>query len=357
MTWIALVSAVFLLIANGFFVAIEFALVATQKSAFEEKAKEGNRRALSAIAAVTDLNRQVAGAQLGITMASLGLGYLAEPAVAKVLEDTVLSGIGEAARHTIGAAIALTIATFFHILIGEMVPKNVALANAPGVTMWLAPLHRMFVTIFSPLIWLLNGLSELILRPFGVDAVDEQSEAKTPAELASLIEESRGGGVLDDFEHSMLAGALNIGEQTAESVMVPWPEVASISRSAKVAEIEEAVLDTGHSRFPLLSEDGAGRVVGWCHSKDLLGLSAEAWDRPLPAQLVRPLMLFGADQPLEKLLVRMQRSRRHFAVIVGADGGRVGICTMEDILELVVGDINDETDRTDPADVATAELR
>lgn len=352
-TIVALVAGVVLLIANGFFVAIEFALVASGKSGLQVEAEKGTRGSRLALAAASDLNRQVAAAQIGITFASLGLGYLAEPALAGLFEDTFLSGIGESSRHTIGAAIALSIVVFLHILLGEMVPKNLALANATGVAIVLAPIHKVFVRLFGPLLWFLNNVSERLLSLVGVASVDEKGEARTPAELANLIEESRGEGVLDDFESALLSGALDLGERDAASVMVPWAEVATVRRSATVAEIEAAVVDTGHSRLPVVADDATDSVVGWVHSKDLFQLDAVAWDQPLPDSLVRPQLKLGQHQTLEEVLVRMQGLRRHFGIVVDGDGGTAGIMTLEDILELVVGDINDETDLS--ATNATAE--
>jgi len=352
-TILALIAGVVLLVANGFFVAIEFALVASGRSGLQVEAEKGTRGARLALAAASDLNRQVAAAQIGITFASLGLGYLAEPALAGLFEDTFLSGVGEGARHSIGAGIALAIVVFLHILLGEMVPKNLALANATRLAIVLAPVHKVFVRLFNPLLWFLNSLSERLLGLMGVASVDEKGEARTPAELANLIKESRGEGVLDDFESSLLSGALDLGEREAASVMVPWTEVATVRRSATVAEIEATVVDTGHSRLPVVADDATDSVIGWVHSKDLFQLDAAEWDRQLPDNLVRPQLKLGQHQTLEEVLVRMQGLRRHFGIVVDGNGGTAGIMTLEDILELVVGDINDETDMS--ATNATAE--
>jgi len=356
-TMLALAAGVLLLIANGFFVAIEFALVASGKSGLQVEAEKGTRGARLALAAASDLNRQVAAAQIGITFASLGLGYLAEPALAGLFENTFLSGIGGAARHTIGAAIALTIVVFLHILLGEMVPKNLALANATRLAIVLAPIHKVFVRLFNPLLWFLNNVSERILGLVGVASVDEKGEARTPAELANLIEESRDDGLLDDFESALLAGALDLGERDAASVMVPWTEVATVRRSASVAEIEATVVDTGHSRLPVVVDDASDAVVGWVHSKDLFKLPPDAWDLPLPDDLVRPQLKLGQRQTLEEVLIRMQGLRRHFGIVVDGDARTAGIVTLEDILELVVGDINDETDLSSTNATAEREAR
>lgn len=339
-TAIFLLLATLLMISNGFFVAIEFCLVGTSPSALEVEANKGNRRAATALKSLSEISHQVAGAQLGITMSSLALGILAEPSVEHLVEKA-LPFLGSSARHTVAAVIALIIVAFFHMMIGEMVPKNLALANPTRMSIWLMPIHRVFVAVMRPLIWLLNALTTRLLGLLGVERVDERAEARTPAELARLLEESRGDGVLDDFEHSLLAGALDLGEAAATSVMVPWSGVATVDINSSVAEIEAIVVDTGHSRLPVVE---AGSVTGWVHSKDLLALDPTAWGQPVPASLVRPMMWVRPEQPLEEVLLRMQRARRHFAVVLGEEATALGIVTLEDVLESVVGELIDETD-------------
>lgn len=330
---VALLLALLLLLANGFFVAVEFGLIATQRAQLEDRAKDGNRRAKSALAAITDLNTQIAGAQLGITMASIALGLVAEPSVAKLLEKSVLSGLAEGPRHTIGLIIALSFVTFLHILIGEMVPKNIALADAPATSMWLSGPHGLFVRLARPLVWLMNTIANALLRLMNVTAVDERAQAKTPEELAMLLEEAREDDVLDPYDFTLLSNTLELGGASIRDAIVAWPDVDTASSDQSVAEIEAAMASSGHSRLVLL--DPAGQPNGWVHAKDLLAADHEVWSDPFPEADRRELLLLDHNTPVEDALERMQSTQQHFALAV--DGTTtVGLLTLEDVLEVLV---------------------
>lgn len=341
-TGVALIIALALLLANGFFVAIEFGLIATQRAQLEDKANEGNRRARIALAAITDLNTQIAGAQLGITMCSIALGLVAEPSVATLLEHTVLSGLSEGARHTVGLIIALSFVTFLHILIGEMVPKNIALADAPRTAMWLAPLHAAFVGIARPLVWMLNGLANAVLRLLGVQALDERASAKTPEELAMLLEEAHDGQVLDGYDFTLLSNTLELGGASIEDAVVPMDRVATAPASASVAEIERSMAQSGHSRLALVG--GSGDAIGWVHAKDLLAVDHQVWNDPLPMHRRRRLLPVDHQMAVEDALEFLQTNRQHFAL--ATDHGRpIGIITLEDVLEVLVSGLAGAQDR------------
>lgn len=333
-TTVALLLALFLLLANGFFVAVEFGLIATQRAQLEDKAKEGNRRARRALAAITDLNTQIAGAQLGITMASIALGLVAEPSVAHILEDTVLSGLAEGPRHTLGLIIALSLVTFLHILIGEMVPKNIALADAPATSMWLAPLHGLFVRLARPLVFVMNATANGLLRLAGIQAVDERAQAKSPEELAMLLEEAHDGEVIHGYDYALLANTLELGGVTIRDAVVPWSRVDRASAEASVADIERRMADSGHSRLVLVGENDG--PVGWVHAKDLLAVDHNVWDEPLPQHRRRRLLLVDRDLPAEDALEQMQTNRSHFVIAVDEHDDHVGILTIEDVLQLLV---------------------
>ena len=332
-TSIALMIALLLLLANGFFVAVEFGLIATQRAQLEDKANEGNKRARIALAAITDLNTQIAGAQLGITMCSIALGLVAEPSVAKLLEKTVFSGLGEGARHTVGLIAALSFVTFLHILIGEMVPKNIALADAPRTSMWLAPIHAAFVRFARPLVWLLNALANLVLRGLGVIALDERASAKTPEELGKLLEEARDGQILDGYDFTLLSNTLELGGASIENAVVPLALVATAPAGASVAEIEQAMAASGHSRLALASDKG--ELIGWVHAKDLLAVDAKIWSEPLPTHRKRRLLPVDHRMAVEDALEMLQTNRQHFALAT-ANGKAIGIITLEDVLEVLV---------------------
>ena len=330
---VALLIAFLLLIANGFFVAIEFGLIATQRAQLEDKANDGNRRASKALAAITDLNTQIAGAQLGITMASIALGLVAEPSVAKLLEKTVLSGISEGARHTIGLIIALSLVTFLHILIGEMVPKNIALADAPRTAMALSGIHGAFVRLARPLVWMLNALANGVLRLIGISALDERAQAKTPEELSMLLEEARDEQIIDGYDFTLLSNTLELGGASIEDAVVPMANVASAPVTASVAEIEHSMASSGHSRLALLDADD--RPVGWVHAKDLLAADDEFWTEPLPTPLRRELIAVDHRTAVEDALELLQAERQHFALAT-KNAQPVGIITLEDVLEVLV---------------------
>ena len=342
-TGVALLIAGLLLIANGFFVAIEFGLIATQRAQIEDKAAEGHRRARSALAAITDLNTQIAGAQLGITMCSIALGLVAEPSVAKLLEKTLFSGLGEGARHTVGLIVALSLVTFLHILIGEMVPKNIALADAPRTSMWLSPIHATFVRIARPLVWLLNAMANGMLRLLGVQALDERASAKTPEELAMLLEEAHHGQILDGYDFTLLSNTLELGGASIEHAVVPMHRVASAPATASVAEIEASMARSGHSRLALAGE--RGDLIGWVHAKDLLAVDDAVWAEPLPAHRKRRLLEVDHQMAVEDALELLQANRQHFALAM-ANREAIGIITLEDVLAVLVSGLAGAQDQT-----------
>ena len=344
MTVTALVVIVVLLLANAFFVAAEFALIAARRTQIEHLASEGNARARMGLHLMRELSFQLAGAQLGITMASLGLGFVAEPAVASLLESVLDPlGLPSGLLHTISFVVALTIVVFFHMVVGEMVPKNVAIAAPEQSLLWLALPVRLYSGLFRPVIRLLNGLANLGLRVLRIEPRDELAVAHTADELAAMLAASREQGLLEEFEHGLLRGALGFGEREVATIMVPRERVRGIRRTATVAEAEEVVVDTGHSRLVVYGRD-IDDVLGFVHAKDLLRLPPSARDHPLPAGRVRRMLVLGRERRLEEVLVAMRRARVHVALVVDPSGRPAGIVTREDLLEELVGEIRDEHD-------------
>ena len=340
MTGVALGVAVFLLALNAYFVAVEFALVAASRPALEPLADQGNRRARRALECMADLNRQLAGAQLGITVTSLALGWIVEPAVAELIVG-LFDGMSEAQAHTIATVIALAIVIVLHIVLGEMLPKNIALAGPEKTALALAPSHRIYALVTSPLLWLLNESSNLICRVIGVEPKDELAAAWTPDELSAMVAESRGEGLIGDFEHTLLSGALHLGERPAASVMVPLAEVVTAPADLSLSGLEALVVDTGHTRIPLVETDGG--ISTYIHSKDLFSVAPDEWATPAATAIRRPLLSVGADRKLEDVLFRMKQVATHVAAVRDEEQ-IVGIVTLEDILESLVGDILDESD-------------
>ncbi|MFN2525709.1 MAG: hemolysin family protein [Actinomycetota bacterium] len=343
-----LAAALGLLLANGFFVGAEFALVAARRSRIEQLASEGDARARVALRSVQELSFMLAGAQLGITMASLGLGAVAEPAVAGLVEGALHPlELSPTALHSTAFVIALAIVVFFHMVIGEMAPKNIAIAEPDKSAMWVAVPFRLFTTVFRPFIGLLNWLANLGVRALRVEPKDELAITHSPEEIASLISESAESGYIDPFEHRLLAKVIEFRQRDAASIMVPRPDIVALSATATVSEVERMAVETGHSRIPIY-RDNLDQVVGFFHAKDLLKLADAPRETPLPAGTIRQMLVVPESRDLYALFLDMRRERRHFALVVDEHGGTAGIVTLEDLLEELVGEIRDEYDIAEP---------
>ena len=337
-------AAVLLLVANAFFVAVEFALIASRALRLEPQA-EGDRRARIALAAIRDLQRQLAGAQLGITMASLGLGFVAEPAVADLLESgiEVFAEIPAGLLHTISFTVALSLVVSVHMVLGEMVPKNIAIAGPERVARALAPIHRIYVMMFRPVIWALNVSTVGLVRLIGLQPVDELNTALTVNEFHTLLAGARAEGVIEEAEHDLLAGALEFRGRTAGSLMIPRTQMVTAPRSTSVGEIERIVAARGHTRVPVWGS-APDDILGFVHAKDLLRLGTAARDEPVPLELIRKMLVVSAERPVRALMRVMRRARIHMAIVKDGEGQVVGLVTLEDVLETLVGDIRDESD-------------
>lgn len=343
MTTLQLILAAVFIAANAFFVAVEFALVATPRSPLEQLAAEGNRRARIALRITANLGLYLAGAQFGITVTSLALGYISESAIARILQDTV-SGLGVAITHGVAGALALGIMVLLQMLLGEMIPKNAAVAVPVKMTLWVAPPHRVFVAAFRPAIALINWLGGKGVRALGVSPPTEVDDARTPAELASMLERSRRQGVIDDIEHALLAGALDFGQQTVAGHLVPRERVVAAGLDSTVTELEELLVSSGHSRLPMFDR-GLEDAASFVHAKDLLDVLPGDRGLTLAAGKLRPLPSVALGEPLENVLIQMRRDSQHIALVRSSQGAVMGLITLEDILESLIGDIEDESDK------------
>jgi CBS domain containing-hemolysin-like protein len=345
----ALVVAALLVIVNGVFVATEFALIASQRAKLELLAVT-SRRARRASAATRDLSNQLAAMQLGITVASLGLGALGEPTVARGIQPILEAlQLPHGALHPVSLVIALAVVSFAHVLIGEMVPKSLALADPERALLLLVPLSRNIGIVLRPLTRMLAASANGVVRLLGGTPVSETGTALTAGEFAVVFDASRDEGTIFAFEHAVLSGALALRVRTTASVTIPGDRVVTVPRQMPVAQIEALALRTGHSRLPVVGAGGLGDVQGFVHVKDLIGLASSARDRPLPPALVRPMLVVRPELALDGLLRAMRRSRSHVALVRGGSGIAPGLVTLEDALESLVGDIRDETDRELPA--------
>jgi CBS domain containing-hemolysin-like protein len=324
--------------------------VGSRRSRLEELAAAGNRRARAALDASSDLTMQLAGAQLGVTMASLGIGAFGEPTVAHLIEATLgtIVALPAGLVEPLGFVLGLGIVVFGHMVIGEVVPKNLSLAGPERALLWMAPVSRAYLRVFRPVVWLLQRMANAGVRLLRVEPRDEMTSAHTASELAAMVAESHEEGLIEEFAHDLLAGVLDFGDRDVVSVMVPRDQVVAVSLGQTVAEVEQVVVGSGHSRLPVV-DSGVDAVLGFVHAKDLLTLPADTHADALPLRIVRRMLVVPRERTLEDLLLSMRRARIHFAVVVDDERRTLGVVTLEDLLEELVGDILDETDQGERA--------
>jgi CBS domain containing-hemolysin-like protein len=341
---LAIALAVLLLAGNAFFVGAEFALISARRSQIEPLAAAGSRRARTTLAAMENVSLMMACAQLGITACSLGLGALGEPAVAAVLKGPLEAvGVPEQALYPVAFAVALAIVVGLHMVLGEMVPKNIAIAGPERSALALGPPLAAVAGALRLIIVALNGTANAVLRLIGVPPADEVASAYTPDEVAALMAESRQKGLIDEAEHELLSGALTFVGRTVASVLVPREALTTLPLSASPADVQRATARTGFSRFPLVGGDGA--LAGYLHVKDVLDDDPAVRDRPVGPHSVRPLVTVSPGQSLDAALAAMRERGTHLARVVGADGRDEGVVTLEDVLEELVGDVRDAAHR------------
>jgi CBS domain containing-hemolysin-like protein len=342
--------AVLLLAGNAFFVGAEFSLITARRDRLETLVAQGKSRARTVIAASENLSLMLAGAQLGITICSIVLGRVGEPAVAHLIEAPMdLVGVPEALLHPIAFALALAVVVVLHILLGEMVPKNIAIAGPEASAMLLVPVHVGFVTLARPLIALYNWVANRTLHAFGVEVRDELDTAYSTRELAGMIADSRSEGLIDAGEHRRLTQALRTTGRTVAEVVIPLAELRSLPShggGVRLGDLEDAVAETGFSRYPVRADDGA--LLGYLHVKDVLGEVLDDGAGPdtrIGHAQVRPLPTVPDSIPLDEALASLRRASSHLAAVLGTDGTTVGVVALEDLVEEFVGTVRDATHR------------
>jgi CBS domain containing-hemolysin-like protein len=344
---LGLLLTALLLLANAFFVGAEFALISSRRDRLEALAEQGKHSAVAVIRAGENLSLMLAGAQLGITMCSILLGRIGEPAVAHLLEKPFDHfGVPEAVLHTVSFVVALTLVVVLHVLLGEMVPKNIAIAGPESTAMLLIPPYLIWMKVARPFIAFYNWCANVTLRAAGVEVRDELEITVSTVELSEMIAESRSKGLLDPEEHMRLTRALRIRNRIVADVAVPLTEihavqVASAGSGPTVGAIQRALAETGYSRFPATA---SGRFIGYLHIKDVLGLIDEP-GAVIDRSAVRPLPEVRDTLPLPDALSRMRRSNSHLALVNNAAGGVVAMVALEDLVEDLVGTVRDGTHR------------
>lgn len=348
--WGAVLLTLFLLLGNAFFVGAEFALISARRDRLEALAAQGKRSANTVIEAAQNLSMMLAAAQLGITICSILLGRVGEPAVAHLIEAPLkLIGIPDQLLHPIAFALALTIVVILHILLGEMIPKNIALAGPERSALLLVPAHLMWLRLARPLIYVYNLAANLTLRMLRIEPKDELDSTVSSVELAEMFGESRSEGLLDEEEHRRLTQALGSSDLIVADVMVPLAKTRSVplrGDGTTLGDIETAVAETGFSRYPVRATDGS--LVGYLHVKDVLDLVADdeaGPGTPIPRTDIRPLPTVSMGTTLFEALARLRRTNSHLGRVVDSRGNTVGIVALEDLVEEFVGTVRDATHR------------
>jgi len=332
-----------LVFVNAFFVIAEYALVRSRRERLEALAEEGARGARLALAQIDDIGDYISACQVGITMASIGIGALGEPAIAHVFEPILGSPIGHTAAVAVSVVIAYLLITVTQSVIGEIVPKLYTIQHAEGLARRIARPMQFFRMLFAPFIVVLNWASESILRMLGTDP-DAEPEGGTPDDLKRLIAQSSSGGQIDVGEASMLTGVFHLHEQEARQVMTPIPAVVTVDLSETVEAALKRCVSTGHSRLVVTEDENQDRVKGIVHVNQLVKKMLNDGMESHFDALVREAPIVPETKPLDDLLADLQRERTELAIVIDEYGRTAGIVTIEDIIEEVVGEISDETD-------------
>jgi CBS domain containing-hemolysin-like protein len=345
----AILIGILLLAGNAFFVGAEFAILSARRSSVEPLAEAGDRRARTVLWAMEHVSLMLACAQLGVTVCSTSLGLIAEPAVAHLIEAPLEAlHVSPSLIHPIAFVIALALVVYLHVVLGEMVPKNLAVSGPDRAVMWFGPPLVWLARVLSPIITALNWVANHVLRSFGVEPKDEVASAFTAQEVQSIVEASQAEGLLDDSQ-GLLSGALEFSDRTAGDVMVPIERLLTVPRDATPEDVERIVARTGYSRFPVAAESPSDDapvtdVAGYLHLKDVLYATEDERAQPVPPWRVRSLATVAPEVEIEGALATMQRSGVHLAR-VDRDGRCVGVVFLEDILEELVGEVRDVMQR------------
>ncbi|MEU4153125.1 hemolysin family protein [Streptomyces sp. NPDC026659] len=334
MTAVQLLIGLATLVVNAFFVGAEFALISVRRSQVEPLAQEGDKRARRVLWGLEHVSALLAAAQLGITLCTLVLGVVAEPAIAHLLEPVFHAvGVPSSAGHVVSFVIALSLATYLHMLLGEMVPKNIALAEPVRSALLLGPPLVALSKALRPVIFTINAFANGLLKLLRVEAKDEVSATFTDIELAEIVKDASEAGLIDDRAQERLHDALELGSRPVRDVVVPLERVVYARVGITPEQLERLSAESGFSRFPVV--DDGRRIVGYLHVKDAL----DASPRDVPFQLrdMRPIARVRESGPLDDVLTAMRGSRTHVAAVIGEDGRLAGLVTMEDVLRELFG--------------------
>jgi CBS domain containing-hemolysin-like protein len=346
-TALGLLAVILLIAANGVFVAAEFALVAADRSRVEALAEDGSRRARLVATLLRRLSLELSGAQLGITVTSLLLGFLAGPVIAQLLEPVLRPLIGESLVRGVSIAVAFLVATVLQMVVGELTPKTVAIAKPETAALWLAPFLQVYGTLFGPIIRLLNHAANWTVRRLGVEPKEELESVRSLSELARLLSASAEEGTIGGNASSLFARSVRFADKTAADALVPRVRVSAVAVDDCASDLVDLAARTGFSRFPVYRVD-LDDIVGVVLVKIVHGLAPGLRATTPIGEIMSEVVVVPETRSLQGLLADMRTARNHLAVVVDEYGGTAGIITLEDVIEEIVGEIDDEYDRQEP---------
>lgn len=336
---------VFLLFSNGFFVASEFAMVKVRKTRIEQLVNEGNFNAKIALEAIKDLDKFIAAVQLGVTISSIGLGWVGEGTLARIIEPifAFLPGISQnVATHTVSVSLSFALITFLHVVIGELIPKSIALEYPEQTSLVIARPMQAISFVFTPFIWLLNGFGNSLLNLFHVPHKHKASLVHSTEELDMLVNASYNGGVLNETEKDILHNVFKFSDLTAKQVMVPRTDMVCISDDISLDELNKIAAETQYTRYPVYDSD-IDHITGLIHVKDLFALSVKDEVCPIK-KLQREVMLVPETITMDNLVLEFKKRKGQMAIVIDEFGGTSGLITLEDVLEEIFGEVQDEFD-------------
>ncbi|MFW0168811.1 hemolysin family protein [Rothia sp. P4278] len=348
MEWLLLIVGFLLILGTGFFVAVEFSLVALDQSKVQQEIDRGDKRGRQVMSCLKSLSTQLSSCQLGITITTLLTGYTLDSSINALAGDTIASwGLSTGVASALTLIFSMGIATLLSMIIGELVPKNLAIAEPYRVARSLAPLQLLFTKVMGPIVRTANGSANWILHRFGMEAKEELSAARSPEELSSMVRRSADLGTLDSDTARFLDRTLSFAELTAADVMTPRRKVIMLEDTAPVSDVIELARTTGHSRFPLYRED-QDNIVGVVHVKKAVGLPLDKRETLEAGILMEDVLQVPETVHLDSLLIQLREGALQLAVVLDEYGGTAGITTLEDLVEEIVGEVSDEHDVHSP---------
>ena len=343
-------AALFLVALNGFFVASEFAFVRVRSTSVEQLAAEGRAGSAALQDVMSRLDDYLAATQLGITIASLGLGWIGEPAVAALIEPVLSSVLPASLIHLVAFALGFSVITFLHVVFGELAPKTIAIADAERVSLLLAPPMKLSYYVFTPGIVVFNGAANAFTRLLGVPPASETDETMEEREIRRVVSRSGEAGHVEAAEVEMIERVFDLDDTVVREVMVPRPDVVSVPSDAQLADLRATVLDAGHTRYPVVEADDADRAIGFVDAKDVLRAADAGDDDATAGDLARELVVVPETTAIDDLLVQFRDDERQMAAVIDEWGAFEGIATVEDVVEAIVGDLRDGFDAEGPDD-------